>query len=130
MRTVFLDYVHYSRPAIGRPEAKVPGLPRTASQRRATARRVLAFADRKAYTRQQVWPPNAVLPLTDFDRESRLRARQLANGCEVSFLGGVDAYATEWARSADLSEPVDNDDPVSRWKAQLTRELARMHRIE
>jgi hypothetical protein len=80
--------------------------------------------------RRPSWPPNAAVPVTDADRQFRLRARQLANGYGVSFLGGVDAYATEWARSADLSEPVDGEDPVSRWKAQLRAELARMYRIE
>lgn len=76
------------------------------------------------------WPPNAATPVTDIDRQFRLRARQLANGYGISFLGGVDAFATEWARSADLSEPADGDDPVSRWKAQLSRELARIYRID
>jgi len=80
----------------------------------------------------QPWPPNALVPITEADRQFRYLARTLADRCGVSFFGGVDAYATRWVTSVDLS--VDNeapaDDSLANWQAQLIRDLRQIYRAD
>lgn len=80
----------------------------------------------------QPWPPNALVPATDADRQFRLKARTLADRYGVTFMEGVDAYATRWVASVDpAGQPGDSrGDPVSRWQAHLVRELRRIYNTE
>jgi hypothetical protein len=82
-------------------------------------------------TQQPSWPPNALVPTTDADRQFQYLARILADRYGVSFLDGVDAHATRWAGRLNLSveRPDRNADPVARWQAHLARELRRIYRL-
>jgi hypothetical protein len=81
---------------------------------------------------RQPWPPNALVPVTDADRQFRYLARTLADRCGVSFFGGVDAYATRWVTSVDLSvhNEASADDSLARWQAQLIRDLRQIYRAD
>lgn len=75
------------------------------------------------------WPPNALAPATDADRRFRHLARTLADRYGVSFLDGVDAYATRWAQTLDLAGAADEGtgDPIARWQAALAAALTEIY---